>query len=549
MQRLRDLRLKYKILLGIGSTFLMAMLVLGLSTQHQLKRLKLINQENLKHVLLEEEVSNMKSRVEIMANSLSQIYKRNSSKLNQSELKELIRDHNSQIQSDVDDYFTIYNYQGEVVSYPADSTLEGESQWELQDSMGKYIVQEFVDVAKSGGGLVDYFSSNSKTGEEEFKLSYVEVIPDTKLLLVSSSYHGKINQIVQEANRTIATYREKISSILLLTFLVTILLMAIVILIFSNYITRNLNRILLVLNRIAQGDLREKLEVKSKDELGQLAEGLNRAIVSQSELLDKILGIIDEISEHSQDLSVFSESGDSVVETANFKINNIIKSIKQVASSSQQIESFAENSHSKVEIGSYRIGDLSIKMEEINQAVGDAKITISSLDSTSKEISGIVTMITNIAKQTNLLALNATIEAARAGDYGRGFAVVASEIKELADDTTKATEEISNLIDKVKEKSNLGLMAVERVKEESDEGKGLIEDTGLVFQEIANLVEETFAHTKESTSSAKGLVIDSKDVVDIIAEVKGMSEESTKSAEDLAEMSQGLHKLVSNYQL
>jgi len=549
MQRLRDLRLKYKILLGIGSTFLMAMLVLGLSTQHQLKRLKLINRENLKHVLLEEEVSNMKSRVEIMANSLSQIYKRNSSKLNQSELKELIRDHNSQIQSDVDDYFTIYNYQGEVVSYPADSTLEGESQWELQDSMGKYIVQEFVDVAKSGGGLVDYFSSNSKTGEEEFKLSYVEVIPDTKLLLVSSSYHGKINQIVQEANRTIATYREKISSILLLTFLVTILLMAIVILIFSNYITRNLNRILLVLNRIAQGDLREKLEVKSKDELGQLAEGLNRAIVSQSELLDKILGIIDEISEHSQDLSVFSESGDSVVETANFKINNIIKSIKQVASSSQQIESFAENSHSKVEIGSYRIGDLSIKMEEINQAVGDAKITISSLDSTSKEISGIVTMITNIAKQTNLLALNATIEAARAGDYGRGFAVVASEIKELADDTTKATEEISNLIDKVKEKSNLGLMAVERVKEESDEGKGLIEDTGLVFQEIANLVEETFAHTKESTSSAKRLVIDSKDVVDIIAEVKGMSEESTKSAEDLAEMSQGLHKLVSNYQL
>ncbi|WP_018249278.1 cache domain-containing protein [Orenia marismortui] len=196
MQKLRDLRLRYKILLGIGTTFLIAMLILGASTQYQLKRLKIINQENLKQVLLEEEVSNMKSKVDIMANSLSQIYKRKSSELSELELKNLLRQHNKQIQFGENNFFIIYNYKGEVISYPTNTTLQGENQWELQDSVGKYIVQEFVNVAKSGGGIVDYFHKNSKTGEEEFRLSYVKTIPGTKLLIISSSYHGKINNIV-----------------------------------------------------------------------------------------------------------------------------------------------------------------------------------------------------------------------------------------------------------------------------------------------------------------------------------------------------------------
>ncbi|EGI71178.1 MULTISPECIES: methyl-accepting chemotaxis protein [Pseudoalteromonas] len=140
--------------------------------------------------------------------------------------------------------------------------------------------------------------------------------------------------------------------------------------------------------------------------------------------------------------------------------------------------------------------ELAINMEQ-------AASEISALDQQSQQISSIVQSISSIAEQTNLLALNAAIEAARAGEQGRGFAVVADEVRLLASRTSKATEEIVEVVQRNQSQTQNTVAVIEKGKEKAEQGLALSKESGDVMQEIQQGAQEVVNAIGQFTSELK----------------------------------------------
>jgi methyl-accepting chemotaxis protein len=163
--------------------------------------------------------------------------------------------------------------------------------------------------------------------------------------------------------------------------------------------------------------------------------------------------------------------------------------------------------------------------------------SIERLDGSSREIGNVVKLITAIAEQTNLLALNATIEAARAGEAGKGFAVVATEVKELAKQTSKATEEIAAKVTQIQADSRTAVEAIKHIRTVI----GQVHDHQTA---IAGAVEEQAATTKEIGITVNGAAQASADIANTITKVAASAQSTTEASEESREAAQGLERVA-----
>jgi methyl-accepting chemotaxis protein len=178
-----------------------------------------------------------------------------------------------------------------------------------------------------------------------------------------------------------------------------------------------------------------------------------------------------------------------------------------------------------------------------------ANTTVAKLGASSAEVGNIVKVITSIAEQTNLLALNATIEAARAGEAGKGFAVVASEVKDLAQETAKATEEISQRIGAIQTDTDAAVGAIGQISE-------VIERINAYSDTIASAVEEQTATTSEIGRNVAEAAIGSTSIAETISGVAEAAQntnagvsESQRTAEELARLASELQGLVGQFRI
>uniref|UniRef100_UPI001F5B8208 methyl-accepting chemotaxis protein n=1 Tax=Nocardioides sp. XL1 TaxID=2003120 RepID=UPI001F5B8208 len=173
--------------------------------------------------------------------------------------------------------------------------------------------------------------------------------------------------------------------------------------------------------------------------------------------------------------------------------------------------------------------------------------TVAKLGESSSEVGNVIKVINSIAEQTNLLALNATIEAARAGEAGKGFAVVANEVKELAQETARATEDISRRIEAIQADTGEAVVAIGEIS-------GIIAQISDTQTTIASAVEEQTATTNEMSRNVAEAATGSADIAQTITGVARAATENTaaasstsQAAEDLARMAADMQALVGRF--
>ncbi len=311
------------------------------------------------------------------------------------------------------------------------------------------------------------------------------------------------------------------------------------------------------------GDLTQRIGYDSKDEVGELSKAFDG-------FMDKLHTIIRDVAHSAQNISASSQQLSTATEETNRTLEQVAETISTIANgtsdnvavvqettaSLNEVAQFAEatakagKSTNKdslkvqqlAEEGSVIVGEVVGSMKDIATSSNEVTVLIYQLGQSSQKIGDIVQLITGISEQTNLLALNAAIEAARAGEAGRGFSVVAEAIRKLADETNKATQEISLLVKDNQHKTETAVSSVHTVEEKVMTGVVKAENVGQSIQEIITSIQ-SMVHKIQEIGTAVGE--QSLLVNEISKAMNSIASTSSDTAAGTEEMSASIQEQVS----
>lgn len=293
-------------------------------------------------------------------------------------------------------------------------------------------------------------------------------------------------------------------------------LCAIMSLLISRGIKKNVVKISDFVDAMAKGDFVSMLAIDSGDELGQIARQLSMMKRQVADMLKEILGSNEMLVASSHELSAISKQMSKGTEEASSRSDNVATAAQEMSANMSSVAAATEQASTNVGIVASATEEMTSTINEISQntektrsiseeAVIKSKSASQKIDAlgrAAREVGQVTETITEISEQTNLLALNATIEAARAGEAGKGFAVVANEIKELARQTAKATLEIKQKIEGIQDSTSGTVKEIEGISK-------IIVEVNDMIAIIATAVEEQSVTTREIennvTQAAQGI--------------------------------------------
>jgi methyl-accepting chemotaxis protein len=316
---------------------------------------------------------------------------------------------------------------------------------------------------------------------------------------------------------------------------------------FTRGITEPVRELVAVANAMAAGDLTKVAVVQTRDEMADLGAALAAAVARMREALQGIRGSTVRLSESSDELTAVSERMGATAEESSRGANEAARAADEAKQGISAAAAGAEQMSASIgEIVRNAAQAARISSEAVSSTARTREL-VAKLGASSDRIGEVIRVISSIADQTNLLALNATIEAARAGEAGKGFAVVAGEVKELANQTARATDEVAQKIASIQSDTRETVGAIGEIG-------GIIDHLNEIATTIAAAVEEqsTSAHqivrsVDHAASATSGIASNLGTVAQVAEDTSAGVRETHGAAAELQRMSSDLHALVERF--
>ncbi|RXT06518.1 methyl-accepting chemotaxis protein [Ammoniphilus sp. CFH 90114] len=323
----------------------------------------------------------------------------------------------------------------------------------------------------------------------------------------------------------------------------------------ASYLIRPIVTLRAAVQDVASGNLTKEVHIQGRDELAQLASDFNRMTQNLKELVIRVGNSVEGVNDSTIKLVEQSDLNRQSMEEithavrmvaagsdeqfsksydAEQVVNEISKGIDQVAHSIQTVADQTVTASQQVANGNHVVKGTIDHMKLVYEKVEVTSQIINHLGSKSKEISQIVSLITDIANQTNLLALNAAIEAARAGEHGRGFAVVADEVRKLAEQSGQSAGKINTLIQDIQQEAMSAVGSMSEGSVAMKEGMEQVHQTGEAFQVIARVVEEVASQSQEVSAIVEEVNASMASMLEMMNGISQISEQAKVASEQVA---------------
>ncbi|MDN4636327.1 HAMP domain-containing protein [Bacillus sp. AN2] len=341
----------------------------------------------------------------------------------------------------------------------------------------------------------------------------------------------------------------------IIVFSVTLIVAGTLIFFIVRSISNRLSNLARFSKKVSEGDLRDKLQIQSDDEIGQVGKGFNTMIDSLRSLIGAVQTSVENVASSSEELtasagqtskatehitlaieqfSTGNESQNDKVESSSEELEEMNRGLQHMNESAESITASSIKSTEIAGEGGQLVEKTASQMNVIDQSVKKAENVISALESKSKDITQILGVINGIADQTNLLALNAAIEAARAGESGRGFSVVAEEVRKLAVQSANSAKEIENLIKEIVQDIDVSQEVFTAVNQEVQSGLSFTEQTKVSFHNIFDMTKEISDQLQTMNRTVVQLSKGSAHVSEAVREIADVSRESSANIQDIA---------------